>query len=420
MGPFSGKKLARVSQLSRVATLFQAASNCPVWRGIAVQFALDRVSSLPWNRCSVCRGLGVQVGAENAARVHLAVPEQSLFKKNTTKSKASVTLVMKPGHVLATEQIVGIQRLVAASVPDIVSGDVTILDQHGIAVTRVVSPELGMDNAGTQLDSKKSTEDYLTRKVMQVLDRAFGPGEAIATVDVSLNLDQSRVTTEEVVPAKAKTGQEGGSTGVVVRERQTLKDAPAGQSTSARDAQTSVVTSTESDYQVGRRVEQTVSAPGTTRRMTIAVVVKKPMSEAQLEKLKEVVGLAIGFNAERGDAIVVSSMNRLTAPDTMATDAATASDAAASIAATDSAHGTSSIRSGIVSNAHMSLRAILIFALLFVAAMALGIFLLLGKREQNKRAARQLANASRDQVLKDVRQWIQGPVQAETTSGVYK
>src|SRR5262245_65314617 len=46
------------------------------------------------------------------ARVHLALPEQGLFRKNANKAKASVTLGLKPGRRIRAEQVSGIQRLV--------------------------------------------------------------------------------------------------------------------------------------------------------------------------------------------------------------------------------------------------------------------------------------------------------------------
>jgi flagellar M-ring protein FliF len=246
-----------------------------------------------------------------SARVHLAIPEQGLFKKTLSKPKASVTLVMKAGRVLAQEQIAGIQRLIAASVPDIVAADVTLLDQHGVPLTRMVTAEGTIESAMNQLDSKRGAEDYLLKKVTQVLDSTFGAGAAIASVDVVLNMDQDRVTTEDVLPAKGGAVT-GAPTGVVVRERQTTHDAPvAAANASAHEGGGSGSSMVESDYQVGRRVEQVVTAPGATRRMTIAVVVKKNLDQAQIDKLKEVVSLAIGLNLQRGDAIVVQSMGQL-------------------------------------------------------------------------------------------------------------
>lgn len=250
-----------------------------------------------------------------SARVHLAIPEQGLFKKAISKPKASVTLVMKPGHTLSGEQITGIQRLVAASVPEIVVNDVTILDQHGVSLTRNTNAEQGIESAQTQLDSKRSMEEYLLKKVGGVLDNMFGAGTAIASVDVVLNLDQNKITTEDVIPAKG-AHSEGVPTGVVVRERQTNQNGSttgagtvAGQAASTRDANGN--NSVEADYQVGRRVEQLAVAPGATKRMTVAVVVKKNLDAAQLAQLKEVVSLSLGLNPARGDAIVIQSLEQL-------------------------------------------------------------------------------------------------------------
>ena len=265
-----------------------------------------------------------------SARVHLALPEQGLFKKTTAKPKASVTIVAKPGFVLAPDQVTGIQRLVAASVPDIVAADVTILDQHGLALTRVGGAEAGMENAAGALDSKRSADEYLTRKLSKLLDSTFGPGEAIATVDVTLNLDQNRVTTDEVMPARA--GTTGSQAGVLVRSRQTLANraGPLSSSVNPREGEGGGSSSTESDYQVGRRVGQLVVAPGATRRLTVAVVLKKALDEVEMERLRQVVSLTVGLNPDRGDAIVVYALERINGAPHLSADSITAGRAAAS------------------------------------------------------------------------------------------
>jgi flagellar M-ring protein FliF len=238
-----------------------------------------------------------------AARVHLASPEQGLFKKALTRPKASVTLTMKKDKVLGPEQVAGIQRLVAASVPDIVSSDVTVLNQHGVALTRSAAAEGGAESGTAALEAKRGTEEYLARKVTDVLDKSFGTGVAVASVDVALNLDQSRVTTEEVLPAKAL---QGGAAGVIVRERRTLSE--AGELVAGAPPRNAGNSTTEADYQVGRRVEQVVPGSGGIRRMTVAVLVRQPLNEDQVAKLKEVVMLAVGYNEARGDAVVVYPM----------------------------------------------------------------------------------------------------------------
>jgi flagellar M-ring protein FliF len=341
-----------------------------------------------------------------SVRVHLAVPDQGLFKKAVTKSKASVTVTMKPGKILGQDQVAGIQRLVAASVPDIVPTDVTVLDQHGVALTRNVSADAdsGADAALGQFDSKRSTEEYLVRKVNLVLDRTFGTGEAIASVDVVLNLDQSRVTTEEVLPAKHGV-KDAVPTGVVVRERQTTRENGGGTSSTVATPSKEGMSSLESDYQVGRRVEQIVTAPGTMRRLTIAVVVRKPLTDAQLQKLKEVVGLAAGFNSQRGDAVVVYSMDRLAGanPDTAANPLPGSMITEAANDSIVSQHAAQST----VERAQV-LPKFIVWAIALTLVVILLLWGLYMRFSGTGRQAvqRRLSDAEREQVLVKVRQWI--------------
>lgn len=345
-----------------------------------------------------------------SARVHLALAEQGLFKKAGAKPKASVTVTMKSGRSLAPEQIAGIQRLVAASVPDIVSEDVTVLNQHGVALT-ASAPGEGPAQAASQLDAKRGAEDYLLKKINHVLERAYGPGEAVASVDVVLNLDQAKVTTEEVLPAKS-TDPQANATGVVVREKSSSHDgaqALAGTAGPAPKAGAGPASTTsEFDYQVGRRVEQVVAASGGIKRMTIAVLVKQAMTEDQLARLKEVVALAAGFNGQRGDAVVVYPMNAVVSPAAArgageaapadATDmvASPARSAVAPDAAPPAVRGNALVRNVIA-----------VLVLLAAGAAAAGVYSLRARRQRPVAAS--LDAAERAQMLANIRQWIARP-----------
>jgi len=74
-------------------------------------------------------------------RVHLALPEQGLFKQANARAKASISVALHQGAVLRPEQVSGMQRLVAAAVPGMTVQDVTIVDQRGVALTRVAAAE---------------------------------------------------------------------------------------------------------------------------------------------------------------------------------------------------------------------------------------------------------------------------------------
>ncbi|QNB10039.1 flagellar M-ring protein FliF [Herbaspirillum frisingense] len=243
-----------------------------------------------------------------SVRVHLALPEEGLFKRADSVPKASVTLAVKQGEKLRQEQISGIQRLVAAAVPGIAQSDVTIIDQHGVALTRASRGE--GEEVSARLEFKKEMEAYLARKAAAVLDRTFGPGQAMATVDVSLNMDQVRTTIEDVLAPPAKDGSQ--PAGTLVRERETIRE--GGAPLDAKSSGNGGSSQRESEYSVGRRVENIVAAPGSVRHIEVVAVVRKALDAAQQERIRGIVAAAVGASAERGDTVIVQPLAALVQP----------------------------------------------------------------------------------------------------------
>lgn len=241
-----------------------------------------------------------------SVRVHLVMAEQALFKKNLKQAKASISIAMKPGRTLDQGQVQGIQRLVGAAVPDIRPADVTIVDQHGVALTRRAGEGEELIVSGDALDDKRAIESYLNKKVVEVLDRTFGAGAGIATVDVTLGRSNSKVTTEHVLGSR--TGDKDTPTGVMVRERMTSREGAA--DADAKSAAPGTTTH-EADYQAGRKVEQVVSGAGGVTRINVAVVVRGFQDQEQLDRIRDLVALAAGVDKARGDAVSVYSMNQV-------------------------------------------------------------------------------------------------------------
>lgn len=249
------------------------------------------------------------------ARVHLVVAESTLFKRQKVKPKASVSLVLKPGASLSNEQIVGIQRLVAASVPSLEPGAVTVSDQGGVTLSAPMEGDEDYALASGKLKLKKNAEDYFIRKITSVLDRTFGPGQAIVSVDVTLNFDEVKRTQQTVVPLRAGMGEEAGA---VVRKRQSVyRQAKPPVAKATVDGEPSytggtpdLTSTTDVEYELGKSVEHVVSTPGGIRRLSVGVIAP-PMSPAQTERLQDVVGMVVGYSAARGDAISVRSINEV-------------------------------------------------------------------------------------------------------------
>jgi flagellar M-ring protein FliF len=249
----------------------------------------------------------LSLSAVKDARVHLALPEEGLFKRSNAKAKAAVTLALRQGEELRAENVLGIQRLVAGAVPGMSSQDVTVLDERGVVLSRTSAGDGEPDAAVSRLDLKRDTERQIARKVTEVLERAFGAAQVLAMVDATLSMDQVRVTTEDVLGAPRSPGQT--ATGVVVRERENTRD--SGAPLNARGEASGSNSQREVEYQVGRRVEQVATQPGAIRRLHVAAVVNRHLEPRQLEQLREIVSAAAGVVPERGDTVVVQSLQDL-------------------------------------------------------------------------------------------------------------
>ncbi|PCE23730.1 flagellar M-ring protein FliF [Paraburkholderia acidicola] len=249
------------------------------------------------------------------ARVLLALPEQGLFKQTGSTAKASITLMLKPGQTLRSDQIAGIQRLVAAAVNGIAAQDVTIVDQTGVALTRNAGADDVGDAGTARLGLKKEMETYLARKAEQVLDRALGPAQGLVSIDVTLDMDRVQSTRDDVVSAPTKPGEV--PSGVVVRERDTERDISApldSGSTRTGRGDGGGSSQREVEYAVGRRVEQVIQQPGSIRRIDVVTVVHRALGADQQEQLRKTIAASVGASPERGDRVVVQTIDALNAP----------------------------------------------------------------------------------------------------------
>ena len=327
-----------------------------------------------------------------SARVHIAFPEEGLFKRDQSKAKASVTLALKPGETLRGEQVVGIQRLVAASVAGIAAEDVTIVNEHGVALTHAaIDSGAGGGAAG---DLKHDIEQALVRKATLMLDKAVGPGRAVVSVDATLDMSQVRVTKEDVTHPTAADGDQ--PAGVVVRQRETFKE----EGGAAQREGAGGNTQRETEYQVGRRVEQVVSQPGSIQRLQVVAVVQGGLTQAQLDQIRIMLGAAVGASAERGDQIVVQPVDLVAIPATQSNAAGIPAAASAPIVPVAAAPTAVPVASG-----SRVLVALPVLMLLVAGGL---VVLLLRRRVPAAPASRiePMTEAQRAAALQRLRQWL--------------
>jgi flagellar M-ring protein FliF len=256
------------------------------------------------------------------ARVHLVLPESTLFRRDRQEARAAITLTMKPGTSLSREQVQGIQRLVAASVSGLDSGRVVITDQRGVTLSGSDAVGTGSVATGARLEMKREIEEYVTRKVARLLDSTFGPGQAIVSADVALNFDEIRRTVQDLQPSGVRRRRQvvaGGAAGDPSEDFATDADAPPAPSNSSTDV----------EYEYGRRVEQVIAAPGGITRLSVGVVVPGDLSPEKQKRVSDLVRMAAGINEQRGDAVVVLALDQVSTPAAPAIERSEAPDALA-------------------------------------------------------------------------------------------
>src|SRR5690606_4041719 len=150
--------------------------------------------------------------AVRSARVHLAIPRQSLFVRERQAPSASVLLHLYPGRALDNSQIVSIAHLVSSSVSQLTVANISIIDQHGRLLSQPEADGRGLDDR--QLRHLRELEQTYAHRIEAILAPLLGPGNARAQVNAELDFSRREETRETYTPNDAP-GQ------AAIRSRQT-------------------------------------------------------------------------------------------------------------------------------------------------------------------------------------------------------
>jgi flagellar M-ring protein FliF len=360
-------------------------------QGLGVTEHSQRVSYQRALQGELARTIGAQENVKQV-RVHLVMPESTLFTRDRQQASAAVAVTMRPGTALDPQQIVGVQRLVAAAVPALTPERVVVTDQRGVTVSSNDTGAGGAGAADARLQVKREIEDYLARKVAHLLDGAFGSGQAIVSVDAALNFDATKTTIQDLLP-----GGSGAVEGRVVRRRQLTGSSSTEPSwTSAADgpaaAQRTPTSSLEVEFEYGRRIDEIIAAPGAITRISVGVVVPDSLSEERRAKVTELVKMAAGIDERRGDAVTVQPLSQIDLAPVHDVEAAPAPDAPTSRESARSvAPPYSPLLIGVLS------------------VFLIGMLVLLTRRRQSVRV---LSDAQRHSLLEDIQRALVEEVQA--------
>ena len=227
------------------------------------------------------------------ARVHLVLPTSSLFKRQKSESRASITLMLKQNKQLSPQQVAGIQKLVASSTPGLSADKVTILDQKGVTLMDNETDQENILAVSKKLQRKREIEEYLMQKAQAVLDQTFSGNKAYVSIDVALNFNNVKTTRQQVIPSVEKDSN-------ISRKKEVKIN---GVKKEKSDSTRSTV---EVDYALSREIEEIISTPGSISKISVAIVAPHGLEKDQLEYVKTIVANAVGLDGKRGDLIAIS------------------------------------------------------------------------------------------------------------------
>jgi flagellar M-ring protein FliF len=284
-----------------------------------------------------------------AARVHIAASRQSAFVRDRQPPSASVFLQLRSGGRLSSEQVAAITHLLASSVPELTSDQVTVVDQQG----RLLSAPTGNDDAAQhqkQIELARELESEYGQRIESLLAPLVGPGRVRAQVVAQFDMSASEeareqyrpesqiVRSEQTSEEQSAAGAGGAARGVPGAlsnqppEAGVAQPPGAGANLSAANgaptgaeanvtsaaAPSNLARQATRNFEIDRTVAYTRQPAGRLRRLSVAVLIdnarvtakdgkvsERPLTNEELTRITGLVRDAVGFDQTRGDSVNV-------------------------------------------------------------------------------------------------------------------
>jgi flagellar M-ring protein FliF len=250
----------------------------------------------------------MEVEGVDAARVHIVIPQKSVFKDEQKLPTAAVVLKLRNSDAISRNNIAAIVNLVSSSVEGLLPGKVTLIDSKGKLLSKEDDSDPLAVSSAKQYEIKKSVEKYLAQKAQGMLDNVLGYGNSIVEVNADLNFDQVEKTMESYDP----------NSQVAISE-QNVKSENNGKNLSDSTAQVNQNTTT--NYEINKTIEKVIAGSGNVKRLSVAVVLNdmtketkkgdkivstpEPRPKEQMDKLEEIVKNSVGVDPSRSDQVSI-------------------------------------------------------------------------------------------------------------------
>ncbi len=273
------------------------------------------------------------------SRVHLVLPQDSLFKEDQKPPSAAVVLKLRSGATIDERELQGIVHLVAATVRGLEEDRITVMSNDGKVMYKKNREEQSGQLSNMQNERKQRMEEDMRQKIQSMLEQVLGPNRVLARVALDVDLNQIQIAEETYNPDSAvvrsqqrttesSEGKEGGGAKgnpdvPINLEGKLLQSSPQGDGAKTGkqfNSQREVL-----NYEINKTSRQIVQMPGNIKKLSIAVIVDgkyetKPGADGkpqqiysarpveEMKSLEELVKKAVGYNETRGDQITVSNI----------------------------------------------------------------------------------------------------------------
>jgi flagellar M-ring protein FliF len=324
----SRMKLAALGLPSTAADGYDSLSNIPMGTSRSVEMMRLKQSQ----EVELARSI-MEIRAIKSARVHLAIPERTVFVRDQATPSASVFLQLAGGRSLDESQVEAIINLVSASISGMSKEDVTVVDQQGRMLSKAIDDPASI-TTDNQFQYRMRLENIYRSRIESLVSPLVN-----AQVNIEIDFTRSESTEERVDPngnalRSEQTSRDSSSQAPARGIPGTTANTPPNEAQLAETATvdpnglgaeanttTSGTMSELKNYEVSRTVATTQNPSNRILRIDAAVLLRENtiidpttglevpevMAPELMKEIEQLVSSALGMNKERGDTLAVTS-----------------------------------------------------------------------------------------------------------------
>ncbi len=265
------------------------------------------------------------------ARVHISLPQDSVFIESRQPAKASVLVKIRPGATLPETAMPAITNLVASAVEGLSAENVSVLDMRGNLLNRPKrTGSHDDDTSESALEYRHKVEQDLAAKLDSTLEPLVGAGRFRTAVSAECDMTNGEQSEESYDPTKSvmvssqKTEDISTNPHAAGGTPGTASNLPDAQKAPAAPSPTTSRKTENINYQSAHTVKRLVLPQGAIKRLSISVLldqevhfdgtganakrVLEPPAPERLKVIHDLAAAAVGFDSARGDQLIVESL----------------------------------------------------------------------------------------------------------------